>query len=75
MQGRDLRIAPLMVLPVALPVMTIVVVTIVATGSAATMVTVMAAVMRRVLILCEYRSGSRRKHHKEESQGDLLHDP
>jgi hypothetical protein len=44
----------------------------------AVMVTAMVmitAVMRRVLILCEYRSGSRCKHHKEESQGDLLHDP
>jgi hypothetical protein len=39
------------------------------------MVTMITAVMRWVLILCEYRSGSRCKHHKEESQGDLLHDP
>ena len=35
------------------------------------MMTVMTAVVW--MILCEYRSGSRCKHHKEESQGDLLH--
>jgi hypothetical protein len=41
---------------------------------ATVMATMITAMMRRVLILCEYRSGSRCKHHKEESQGDLLHD-